>query len=253
MCVNYRAPNKATILDKFPIPVIEELPDELHGASFFSKLDLKSGYHQVRMRREDIPKTAGFLGLTEYYRKFIRDYGKVARPLTDLTKKDGFGWNEQAQRAFDELKKKVTTAPVLVLPNFEKEFELECDASRMGIGAIPMQERRPVAYFSKALGEKNLTKSAYEKELMAVALAIQHWRPYLLGRKFKVYSDQKSLRQLMQQRVTTGSQQNWLAKLLGYNFDIMYKPGVENKGADALKANAVLYACTGWKRKGIIR
>lgn len=97
-----------------------------------------------------------------------------------------------------------------------------------------MQECRPGAYFSKALGEKNLTKSAYEKELMAVALAIQHWRTYLLGRKFKVYSDQKSLRQLMQQRVTKGSQQNWLAKLLGYNFDIMYKPGVENKGVDAL-------------------
>nr|KYP46337.1 Retrovirus-related Pol polyprotein from transposon 297 family [Cajanus cajan] len=184
MCVDYRALNKATIPDKFPIPVIEELLDELHGASFFSKLDLKSGYNMRGV--------SGFLGLTGYYRKFIRDYGKVARSLTDLTKKDGFGWNEQAQRAFEELKKKVTTVPILVLPNFEKEFELECDASGMGIGAILMQERIPVAYFSKALEEKNLAKSAYEKELMAVALAIQHWRPYLLGRKFKVYSDQKN-------------------------------------------------------------
>jgi len=91
-----------------------------------------------------------------------------------------------------------------------------------------------VAYFSKALSSRNVTKSAHERELMAVALAIQHWCPYLLGRKFTVYSDQKSLKQLLQQRITTGSQQNWLAKLLGYNFEIVYKPGLENKGADAL-------------------
>ena len=154
--------------------------------------------------------------------------------MTELTKKDGFGWNEQTQIMFEELKKRITTAPVLTLPNFEKKFELECDASGLGIGAILMQEHRPIAYFSKALGSKNLAKSAYEKELMAVALAIQHWRPYLLGRKFVVYSNQKSLRQLLQQRITTGSQQNGLAKLLGYNFEIVYKPGLENKGADAL-------------------
>ena len=105
----------------------------------------------------------GFLGITGYYRKFIKDYGKVARSLTELTKKDGFGWNEQTQIMFEELKKRITTAPVLTLPNFEKKFELECDASGLGIGAILMQERRPIAYFSKALGSKNLAKSAYEK------------------------------------------------------------------------------------------
>jgi hypothetical protein len=77
-------------------------------------------------------------------------------------------------------------------------------------------------------------KSAYEKELMAIALAIQHWRPYLFGRKFRVYTDHKSLKQLLQQRISTGKQQNWLAKLLGYSFEIIYKPGRENQGADAL-------------------
>ena len=120
------------------------------------------------------------------------------------------------------------------MPNFEQEFELECDASSVGIGAILMQNRKPVAYFSKALSSRNVTKSACKRELMAVALAIQHWCPYLIGRKFTVYSDQKSLKQLLQQRITTGSQQNSLAKLLGYNFEIVYKPGLENKGADAL-------------------
>lgn len=139
-----------------------------------------------------------------------------------------------AQQAFDALKKRMTKAPVLRLPNFEEQFELECDVSGTGIGAILMQNSQPIAYFSKALGGKNLSKSAYEKELMAVVLAIQHWRTHLLGRKFAVFSDQRSLKQLLSQRVLTGNQQNWLAKLMGYNFEIIYKPRNENKGADAL-------------------
>lgn len=132
------------------------------------------------------------------------------------------------------MKQKVTTAPVLALPDFSQEFFIESDASGNGLGAILLQKGRPIAYFSKALGERNLAKSAYEKELMAVALAIQHWQPYLLGRKFTVCTGQKSLKQLLLQRVTTMDQQNWAAKLLGYRFDIIYKPGLENKGVDAL-------------------
>jgi hypothetical protein len=97
-----------------------------------------------------------------------------------------------------------------------------------------MQEKKPIAYFSKVLGTKNLSKSAYEKELMALGLAIQHWRPYLLGRKFVVSTDQKSLKQLLQQRITTVEQQNWSAKLLGYDFEVVYKQGKLNRGADAL-------------------
>lgn len=122
----------------------------------------------------------GFLGLTGYYRKFIRDYGKIAKPLTELTKKDAFQWGAAPQQAFNELKKTLTSAPVLALPDFNREFLIECDASGSGLGAILIQEKNPIAYFSKALGERNLAKSTYEKELMVVALAIQIGGPTFL-------------------------------------------------------------------------
>jgi hypothetical protein len=157
---------------------------------------------------KNVKGVRGFLGLTGYYRKFIQNYGKIAKPLTELTKKDSFKWSTEAQEAFEMLKTRLTTAPVLALPDFTKEFTIECDASGQGLGAILMQDKRPIAYYSKALGVRNLTKSAYEKELMVVVLAIQHWRPYLIGRRFVVSIDQKSLRQLLQQRIVTAEQQN---------------------------------------------
>lgn len=97
-----------------------------------------------------------------------------------------------------------------------------------------MQEKRPIAFYSRALSAKTLAKFTYEKEIMALAISIQHWRPYLLGRTFTVFTDQKSLKHLLEQRITTPDQQNWLAKLMGYHFSIQYKPGRENRAADAL-------------------
>jgi len=97
-----------------------------------------------------------------------------------------------------------------------------------------MQQRKPIAFFSKALSQGNLAKSVYEKELMALVLCIHHWRHYLLGKQFTVYTDHKSLKHFLQQRITSPDQQCWLAKLLGYQFEVKYKPGMDNKAADAL-------------------
>lgn len=133
----------------------------------------------------------GFLGLTGYYCRFICDYGKLTAPFTALLKKENSKWHwpMEAESAFQNQKQALTTGPVLRMPNFSQPFEIECDASGRGLGAVLMQDRQHVAYFSRILSGKLLTKSAYEKELMALVLAVQHWRPYLLGRRFVVRTD----------------------------------------------------------------
>jgi len=128
----------------------------------------------------------------------------------------------------------LTTPPVLCLPDFSQQFVVECDASGIGLGTILSQNSRPVAYFSEALKGSALALSTYEKEMLAIVKAVQKWRPYLLGRSFIVHTDQKSLKYLLEQRITTPAQTRWLPKLLGYDYQIEYKRGVENQGADSL-------------------
>jgi hypothetical protein len=185
-----------------------------------------------------VPRSAravrGFLGLAGYYRRFVLNYGAIAAPLTALLKKDGFSWSEGAAAAFAALKTAVTTAPVLALPDFDRPFIVECDASTLGFGAVLLQDQHPLAYFSKTMAPRHRSLAAYERELIGLVHAVRHWRPYLWGRRFTVKTDHYSLKYLLDQRLATIPQHHWVGKLLGFDFVVEYKPGAQNTVADAL-------------------
>ena len=179
-------------------------------------------------------KLRGFLGFTGYYRKFIPQYGIIAKPLTQLLTKKGFHWTDQAQQAFEKLKQAMIDAPVLALPNFDRPFSIETDACETGIGAVLVQDSHPLAYFSKALGVRNQKLSTYEKEFLAVMMAVDKWRPYLQRGPFTIVTDHKSLCNLGDQQLDTELQRKAMSKLVGLQFKFQYKRGVENGAADAL-------------------
>ena len=176
----------------------------------------------------------GFLGLTGYYRKFVKNYGKISAPLTSLLEKDVFQWLDRASAAFDKLKAAMTTTPVLTLPDFNRPFIIEADTSGVRIGAILMQDGRPLAYTSKALSPSDQNMSTYDKEMLAIVRAATRWRLYLIRRYFQIKTDHKSLKYLLEQKISSPEQQKWATKLLGFDFEITYKKGKENVLADAL-------------------
>jgi len=128
----------------------------------------------------------------------------------------------------------VTEALVLALPNFAQPFIIECDASGVEVGAVLMQDHHPISFLSQALKGEALHISTYEKELFALVTTVHKWRPYLIGQSFVVRTDQQNLKLLLEQKVGTPFQQRWLSKLLGYDFLVEYKKGVENKVSNAL-------------------
>jgi hypothetical protein len=153
------------------------------------------------------PKTLkilhGFLGFTRYYRKFVKNYGKIATPLTTLLKKTSFTWTLAVSQAFQTLKTTMCTTPVQALPDFTKTFLLECDASGKGINVVLMQEGRPLAFTNKQLSERNLGKPIYEKEMLAILHVVELWCPYLLGQCFQIKTDHQSLKYFMEQHISS--------------------------------------------------
>jgi transposase InsO family protein len=374
MCVDCRAINNITIRYRHPIPRLDDMLDELSGAILFSKIDLRSGYHQIRMKLGDEWKTAfktkfglyewlvmpfgltnapstfmrlmnevlrhfigkfvvvyfddiliysssleehlahlravfdalraarlfgniekctfctdrvsflgyvvtpqgievdqakveainnwpiptsvtqvrSFLGLAGFYRRFVKDFSTIAAPLHEITKKGvPFTWGKAQEDSFSTLKDKLTHAPLLQLPNFDKTFELECDASGIGLGGVLLQEGKPVAYFSEKLSGPSLNYSIYDKELYALVRTLETWQHYLWPKEFVIHSDHESLKHIRSQGKLNRRHAKWVEFIESFPYVIKHKKGKENVIADALSRRYTLLSQLDFKIFGL--
>ena len=374
MCVDCRAINNITIRYRHPIPRLDDMLDELSGSIVFSKIDLRSGYHQIRMKLGDEWKTAfktkfglyewlvmpfgltnapstfmrlmnevlrsfigrfvvvyfddiliysrsleehldhlravfnalrdahlfgnlekctfctdrvsflgyvvtpqgievdqakveaihswpvpctvtqvrSFLGLAGFYRRFVKDFSTIAAPLHELTKKGAtFTWAAAQQDAFNTLKDKLTHAPLLQLPDFNKTFELECDASGIGLGGVLLQEGKPVAYFSEKLSGPSLNYSTYDKELLALVRTLETWQHYLWPKEFVIHSDHESLKHIRSQAKLNRRHAKWVEFIESFPYVIKHKKGKENIIADALSRRYTMLSQLDFKIFGL--
>lgn len=191
-----------------------------------------------------IPKTVkqikSFLGLIGYYRKFIKDFAKLTKPFTKCLKKGEKIdiENKEYLNCFEQCKNILCNEPILQYPDFSKEFILTTDASNFALGAILSQETKgkdlPIAYASRTLNNSECNYSTIEKELLAIVWATQYFRPYLYGKKFKVYTDHKPLQWLFSVKEPTSKLLRWRLKLEEYDYEVKYKKGKNNQNVDAL-------------------
>lgn len=138
--------------------------------------------------------------MASFYKRFVKDFSTLVSPLTEIIKKSvGFKWSEKQENTFNLLKSKLISAPLLSLPDFNKAFEIKCDASGIGIDIVLMQEKRPIAYFSEKLNGVALNYSTYDKELYALIKALKNWQHYLWPRKFVIHMEHLSLKLLKSQ------------------------------------------------------
>ncbi|KAK1620599.1 hypothetical protein QYE76_026116, partial [Lolium multiflorum] len=370
MCGDYRNLNNVTIKNKYPLPRIQDLFDQVQGAGVFSKIDLRSGYHQIKIKKEDVPKTAfvsryghheylvvpfgltnvpaifmnlmnkifmkyldkfvivfiddiliyskdkeehakhlkivlqtlrehqlyakfskckfwldsveflghvitkegiavnpskvqsvlewkspknakeirGFLGMAGYYRRFIEGFSKIAGPMTKLLKKNTpFVWTDECEASFQTLKDKLTTAPVLAVPEPGKDYTVYCDASKNGLGCVLMQDRKVIAYGSRQLKPHEHNYPVHDLELAAVVYALKSWRQFLYGSKCELYTDHKSLKYFFTQKELNMRQKRWLELIKDYDLKINYTPGKANVVADALSRKSTENQPTEWE------
>lgn len=195
------------------------------------------------IEKAKLPKTEkeikSFLGLTGFYRKFIKDYAKVAQPITKYLKKDTkINANDPNYiNAFEKLKSLIVSPPILSFPDFKRPFQLTTDASNFAIGAVLSQDGHPICFASRTLNSHEKNYSATDKEFLAIMWSVNYFRPYLYGNKFKIYTDHQPIKYLQAKyrgRDLSPRHQRWLLKLGEYNFDIEYLKGRNNKVADFL-------------------
>ena len=155
-------------------------------------------------------------------------------PITARMKKNQFVWTKAATKAFEEIKKGLTEAPVLQLTDFSKVFEVACDASNVGIGGVLSQEGHPIAFFSEKLNEAKQKYSIYDKEFYVVVQTLRYWHHYLLPKEFALYSDHEALIHVNSQKKLNHHHGKWVSVLQEYTFVNRHKSGVENKAIDAL-------------------
>ena len=191
-------------------------------------------------RPTSVTEIRSFLGLAGYYRRFVQDFSKIAAPLTRLTRKNQkFLWTDQCEESFEELKKRLTSAPVLALPSSGEDFTVFCDASRVGLGCVLMQNERVIAYASRQLKKHELNYPTHDLEMAAVIFALKMWRHYLYGVKCEIFTDHKSLQYILSQRDLNLRQRRWVELLSDYDCKIQYHPGKANVVADALSRKSL--------------
>ena len=182
-----------------------------------------------------------FLGLARFYGHFVQDFSTIAAPLNELAKKRvHFSWSTAQENAFNILKDKLTYAPLLQLPDFNKTFELECDASGIGLGGVLLQEGKPIAYFSEKLSGPILNYYTYDKELYAFVRTLETWQHYLWPKEFVIHSDHESLKHIRSQGKLNRRHAKWVEFIESFPYVIKHEKGKENIIADALSRRYTL-------------
>ena len=184
------------------------------------------------------------LGLFSYYRKFIKDFSRIAKPMLILLKKDEpFNWTEKQQQAFDRLKEMLVKAPILTYPDFDQPFVIYTDASGIGLGAVLSQIRNKkehvIAYASRSLNPAEKNYSVTDQECLAVVWAIKHFQHYLGLKPFTVITDHSALKWLKTAKMPKGRRARWIMELQQYTFEVKHRPGKTNQNADALSRNLI--------------
>jgi hypothetical protein len=184
---------------------------------------------------QNVSDIRSFLGLAGYYKRFIKGFSKISKPMTELLAKGNtFEWTPRRETNFHELKKRLTMAPVLTMPDMEKQFSIYYDSSGQCLGCLLMQDGHVVAYASRQLRKHEEKYPTHDLELAAIVHALKIWRHYIIGKRCEVYSNHKSLKYIFTQPDLNLRQQRWLELIKDYDLGINYHPGKANVVPDAL-------------------